>query len=64
MEILATLILIICSVLYIALFVKVWRACDDIRDLADKFAPEAKEHRLRTKESKDDAIDRAFIEDN
>lgn len=62
-----TIILIIglaWAILNIILFFKLWGACNDIRDIANKFAPEAKEQREKENKKAEDALARAFVEDN
>lgn len=63
METLIILILLIYLAFNIALFIKLWKACNDIRDLADKYAPEAKERRKIEQQKKDTEALKAFIEE-
>jgi len=60
MEILLPIIALIWAVLNIILFFKVWRACDDIRRIADKYDPDGKakreEEKRRREESAFDAL--------
>lgn len=50
MENLIIVIAVLCGILNFALFVKIWGACDNIKRLADKYAPKEKNETLETKE--------------
>ena len=64
MEILLLIIVLIWAILNIVLFAKMWRACDDIRRIADKFDPEGKEQREAAKRAAEEASYKAMLEDN
>lgn len=58
------IIALIWAILNIILFFKVWRACDDIRRIADKYDPDGKAQRESTKKASDEASYNAMLEDN
>lgn len=55
MEILLAIICLVWGVLNIILFFKLWRACDNIRRITDKYAPEKdnESQRSRSPETKE-----------
>lgn len=64
MELLLPIIALIWAIMNIVLFFKVWRACDDIRRIADKYDHDGKIKMEAAKRDSDAASYDAMLEDN
>ncbi|MBD5317177.1 MAG: hypothetical protein HDS11_05875 [Bacteroides sp.] len=61
METIILIIGVVWGILNIVLFFKLWGACDDIRDIADKYAPEGKIRRAAEKKAREEHNRKVFL---